>query len=325
VPTAGSREFVPSEAGLTLNFVVLTVASCTIATLGLIENSVAVVIGAMIVAPLISPIQAFAYAALGGDVPIVRRALVTAAVGVVVAIAVSTALGLAIGLPPTGSEILARTRPNLLDLGIALAAGGVAGFAQVRPAIANTIAGTAIAVALMPPLCVVGIALAGRQWSWAEGAAVLFGTNFLGIAFACMIVYLVEGQMPRNNRFALITTAVVTAALLFPLGASFFEIVREARIESVIGHELTANTVTFRHVRLLAAHFDWYAKPVAVNLEVSSDQPVSPSQVSDLEAFVSRRTGQPVQLIVHVSRYETVTDKRASALTEPTQTPFLMQ
>ena len=300
-------DFVPSEAGLTLNFVVLTVASCAIATLGLIENSVAVVIGAMIVAPLISPIQAFAYAALGGELPIVRRSLTTAATGVAIAIAVSTALGLAIGLPPDGSEIQARTRPTLLDLGIALVAGGVAGFAQVRPAIANTIAGTAIAVALMPPLCVVGLALAGRQWSWAEGAAVLFGTNFLGIALACMIVYVAEGQMPKNNRFALVTTAIVTAALLFPLGASFFEIVREARIESVIRHELVTNTVTFRHVGLLATHFDWYVKPVQIRLDVSSDQPVSPSQVRDLEAFVGRRTGRPVQLIFRVSRYETVT------------------
>ncbi len=301
-------KLVAGGATLTTNFVVLTVASCAIATLGLVENSVAVIIGAMIVAPLITPIQAFAYASLAGDAVLVRRSLLTAGVGVAIAIAVSAMLALIIRLPASGSEILARTRPTVLDLGIAVAAGGVAGFAQVRPSIGNTIAGTAIAVALMPPLCVVGLALAGGQWSWAQGASILFGTNFLGIALSCMIVYVVEGHIEKHNRFALITTGIVTAALLFPLGASFYEIVREARIESLIRRELLTNTVTFRHVRLLGAHFDWYIKPVPVRLDVSSEQPISSSQVADLQAFVARRTGQGVALTIRVSRYDTVTD-----------------
>lgn len=297
-----------ADARLTLNFIVLTVASCTIATLGLLENSVAVIIGAMIVAPLLTPIQAFSYAALGGALKLVRLSLGTVGIGVGVAITVSTALGALISLPINGSEIIARTRPTLLDLAIAIAAGGVAGFAQVRPAIGNIIAGTAIAVALMPPLCVVGLALSARAWSLAEGAAMLFGTNFLGIALACMIVYILDGRFQKHNRFALITTALVTAALLFPLGASFAEILRESRIEGAVRHELIANTVTFRQARMLAAHFNWYTKPVSVRLDVSSEQPLSAQQVGDLEGFVLHRTGQTVDITVRVSRYETVSD-----------------
>ncbi len=306
--SAGPRQSAVNDGALSLNFVVLIVASCAIATLGLIENSVAVIIGGMIVAPLISPIQAFAYGALGGEAALVRRSLTTAGVGVLIAIGISAALGAAISLPTTASEILSRTRPTLLDLVIAIAAGGVAGFAQVRPAIGNTIAGTAIAVALMPPLCVVGLSLSARQWSQAQGAGMLFGTNFLGIALACMVVYIVDGRLERHSRLTLTTTAIVTLALLFPLGASFFELVRESRIEAAVRHELVANTVTFRQVHLLAAAFDWYVKPVSVQLEVSSEKPISPSQVRDLEAFVSRRTGQAVHLLIRVSRYETVTD-----------------
>jgi uncharacterized hydrophobic protein (TIGR00271 family) len=143
-----------ADAALSQSYIVLTVASCAIATLGLIENSVAVIIGAMIVAPLITPIQAFALAALGGDAPVVRRALVTAGVGALVAVVVSSALAVVTAIPAYGSEIVARTRPTLLDLAIAVAAGAVTGFARLRPGIANTVAGTAIAVALMPPLCV---------------------------------------------------------------------------------------------------------------------------------------------------------------------------
>jgi uncharacterized membrane protein len=93
----------------------------------------------------------------------------------------------------------------------------------VRPSVGSTVAGTAIEVALMPALCVVGLALAAGQWSWVQGASMLFGTNFLGIALSCMIVYVADGQVAKHNQFALITTCVVTAALLIPLSASFYE------------------------------------------------------------------------------------------------------
>ena len=302
------RDDARDQATLSRNYVVLTIASCLIATLGLVENSVAVIIGAMIVAPLIGPIQAFAFAALDGDSLLVRRSLTTASAGALIAIATSAALGAVIAFPSYGSEVLGRTRPTLLDLAIAVAAGGIAGYAKIRPAIASTIAGTAIAVALMPPLCVVGLALAGAHWSWAEGAALLFGTNFLGIALACMAVYVLAGEVVGRNRIALVTTIVVTSALLVPLGASFFSIARETRIEAEIRYELVHNTVTFQHVTLLGARFDWYAAPVSAELEVRAAAAVSTSQVRDLEAFLARRTGQRIRLVLHVSQYDSVTD-----------------
>lgn len=312
---------IQEQAGLSENYIVLTLASCTIATLGLIENSVAVIIGAMIVAPLILPIQAFAFGALDGDPGLVRRALSTAAAGALVAVGTSAALALITGIATYGTEITARTRPSLLDLGIAVAAGAVTGFAQARPGIANTVAGTAIAVALMPPLCVVGIALARAQWSWAQGAALLFGTNFLGIAIACMVVYMVEGRVRRRSKTGLITTALCATALVVPLSASSIEIVRESKIEAAIRRDLVTNTVTFRRVRLVAAHFDWYVHPVGVRLDVTSDHPISPGQVTDLERFVQSRTGRAVSMTINVSRYEAVTDEAASQATPQPVTP----
>jgi uncharacterized hydrophobic protein (TIGR00271 family) len=302
------REDAREQAKLSRNYVVLTIASCVIATFGLIENSVAVIIGAMIVAPLMSPIQAFAFAVLDGDWRLVRRSLATACAGTLMAVATSAVIGAFVAFPSYGSEVLARTRPTLLDLAIAIAAGGVAGFAKVRPAIASTIAGTAIAVALMPPLCVVGLALSGAHWSWAEGAGLLFGTNFLGIALACMAVYVVAREVTAHNRIALVTTAVVTSLLIIPLGVSYFAIVRDGRIESEIRYELVHNTNTFRHINLLAATFDWYSRPVSAELEISASLPVSTSQVRDLESFVARRTGQPIRLVLNVSRYDVITD-----------------
>jgi uncharacterized membrane protein len=208
---------------------------------------------------------------------------------------------------------VARTRPNLFDLGIAVSAGAVAGIARVRPAISSTIAGTAIAVALMPPLCVVGLTLAHLAWSQAKGALLLFGTNFLGIAAACMVVYIIAKEFRSHNRTALVTTIVITGVLLFPLGASSFEIAREAAIEAEIRHELTTNTVTFQRARLIDASFDWYQKPLKLRLNVSASDPVTPSQIGDLERFVQRRTGQPVNIIMFVDTFTTVTDDKGSS------------
>ncbi len=307
------RRAARDESHLSRNYLLLTVASCIIATLGLLENSVAVIIGAMIIAPLMSPIQAFAFAALDGNVPMIRRSLLTALVGAVIAIGTSAALGVVAATPVYGSEVVARTRPNLLDLGIAVSAGAVAGIARVRPAISSTIAGTAIAVALMPPLCVVGLSSAHLAWSAAQGALLLFITNFLGIAAACMIVYIVAQEFRSHNRTALVTTFAITAMLLFPLGASSLEIVREARIEAEIRHELTTNTLTFQRVRLTDARFDWYQKPLDVHLTVSAEKPVTVSQIRDLERFVQRRTGQHVRITMLVDTVATVNDGRDSA------------
>jgi uncharacterized hydrophobic protein (TIGR00271 family) len=293
---------------LSQNYLLLIFASCIIATLGLLENSVAVIIGAMIIAPLMSPIQAFAFAALDGDPQMIRRSLLTAFVGALIAIGTSALLGVVAAASIYGSEVASRTRPNLFDLGIAVTAGAVAGIARVRPEISSTIAGTAIAVALMPPLCVVGLTLAHQAWSAAEGALLLFGTNFLGIATACMLVYVLAKEFRSHNRTALVTTTVITAVLLFPLGASSLEITREAKIEAEIRHELTTNTVTFQRVNLTDARFDWYQKPLNIRLSVSAENPVTESQIRDLEQFVQRRTGQHVKIVMLVNAFATVTD-----------------
>lgn len=302
------RQSARAESRLSQNYLLLTFASCIIATLGLLENSVAVIIGAMIIAPLMSPIQAFAFAALDGDPRMIRRSLLTAFVGVLIAIGTSALLGVVAAASTYGSEVASRTRPNLFDLGIAVTAGAVAGIARVRPKISSTIAGTAIAVALMPPLCVVGLTLAHRAWSQAEGALLLFGTNFLGIATACMVVYVLANEFRSHNRTALVTTTVITALLLFPLGASSLEIAREAKIEAEIRHELTTNTVTFQRVNLTDARFDWYQKPLNIRLSVSAENPVTESQIRDLERFVQGRIGQHVKIVMLVNQFATVTD-----------------
>lgn len=151
-------------------FLVLTVAASLIATLGLLANSAAVVIGAMLVAPWMLPLRAAAFAILQGRLRLVATALASLLLGVAVTVGLSLGLGLLVGLPLLGSEVMARTQPNLLDLGVALVAGATAAYASVRSRALSSLAGTAIAVALVPPVCVFGLLCAKAQWSPALGA-----------------------------------------------------------------------------------------------------------------------------------------------------------
>jgi uncharacterized hydrophobic protein (TIGR00271 family) len=293
---------------LTVDYLALTVASSAIATLGLLENSAAVIIGAMIIAPLMPVIQATAFGALTGSVRVFRRGALTLAVGTILSLVVSALLAYCLGLSHLGSEVASRTRPNLLDLGIALAAGGIGAFARRRPSIASSLAGTAIAVALMPPLCVVGIGLAAHAGDVSRGAALLFVTNLLGIALASMVMFLIGRDRRRQRSAAFFWALALTGALAVPLTASFTNLVREANLEAVLRRALTEHTATFRHATLVTAQFDWLTNPPSVTLLVRSAAVLTPHQVSLLEQFAQRATGQRFRLVIDVSQVLRVTD-----------------
>ncbi|MEN9217136.1 MAG: TIGR00341 family protein [Gloeomargarita sp. HHBFW_bins_162] len=290
------------ESQLDTPYLVLVVGSCVIATLGLLSNSAAVIIGAMIVAPLMMPIRGLAFAALIGDVSLFRRALLSVVVGTVVAIILSCLLGIIAGLSVFGSEILARSTPNLLDLGIAVAAGGVCGYALVEPKVSSTLAGTAIAVALMPPVCVVGLGLSQGNLTLSWGAFLLFLTNFLGIALACMVAFVLAGyaQWTKARRVLAVATAL-TSVLVIPLGISFVELTRQNRLEANLRQALLSGTITFQRVELIRARTHWYTNPPETRLTVRAQEPITPRQVKLLEQFLQRRMGQKFKLIFDVN------------------------
>ena len=152
------------------DFLLLVLLSCSIATFGLITNSVAVIIGAMLIAPLMSPILALSLSSVAGEPRIYRRALLALIEGALLAVALSAILTWITVILPFGfltelpSEVVSRTRPTIYDLGIALAGGAAAAYALAQPHLSAALPGVAISTALMPPLCTVGIGIAlGRS------------------------------------------------------------------------------------------------------------------------------------------------------------------
>ncbi|MEN8040615.1 MAG: DUF389 domain-containing protein [Actinomycetota bacterium] len=182
-------------------FASLMMLSTAIAVFGILGDSTAVVIGAMLVAPLMFPVLGGAAAiVMGWPRRILSRSLLVAG-GSVLAVLLAAVISLIIPGRTTHlpAELMARTSPNLLDFGIALAAGSAGAYGQVRRHAAEALTGVAVAVALVPPLAVVGITIQLMEWQLAFGAALLFFANVVGIVIAASATFLAAGFVPGRN------------------------------------------------------------------------------------------------------------------------------
>ena len=303
VPILKLRASLLEDSQLTLNFLVLLIGSCLIATLGLIINSTAVIIGAMIIAPLMMPLRGFAFAAIEGDRELLGISITSIAMGTLVGVGMSWLAGTLMGIPEFGSEVLARTQPTLIDLVIALVAGAISSYAKIRPEIGDALPGTAIAVALMPPLCVVGLTLSQGQWGYSGGAFLLYLTNLLGISLACTIVYVIAGYTRDDNQFSRTLSWGVSAALMLllfvPLGLSSVDLVRKSRLNYSMRTLLTNSTLLARRdVELLETRILWNVSEI--ELVVQATEPITSEEVSIIEQAVASELGQPFRIFFNV-------------------------
>jgi uncharacterized hydrophobic protein (TIGR00271 family) len=233
-----------------VRFGVLLVLSVIIATGGVITDSTATVIGAMIVAPLMTPIMATSLAVVTGDGRRIWRSLLIVAVGVGVAIGLSWLLGVLSTTVVTtaNSQVSGRIAPRSTDLIVALASGAVGGFVLGRSNVSDALPGVAIAISLVPPLCVVGVTLANGDPSAAAGAMLLFATNFLAILIAGGGVLTLMGygraalgdRHPAARRRAVVVIAIATAAILIPLVGTAVRVGRDSALEASVDEDVTA-------------------------------------------------------------------------------------
>ena len=305
------------EAELDVDYVVLTVGACVIATLGLLSNSAAVIIGAMLVAPLMLPIRSVAFGILEGDLEIVETGARALAIGTGLSIFLSMLIGLGSGFLDYGSEVASRSSPTLLDLGIAITAGGISGYAKVQPRLSSTLAGTAIAVALMPPLCVVGLGIAQVNPSLSLGAGLLYLTNLLGITLSCMLAFFIAGYSPfRRARRPLSAVIFLTSLLIIPLGFGLLELVRQNQLEANLRFYLE-KTETFKRVSVVRSDTDWQMTPPEVRMVVNSNGPITAKQVRLLEEHIAERMDRPFRFVFQVSEVKEVTKEGIQPSSEP--------
>jgi uncharacterized hydrophobic protein (TIGR00341 family) len=178
------------------SFVLLVALSTVVAAIGLAEDNVAVIIGAMVIAPLLGPNIAFAFGTSLGDRALTLRALATNVVGLSLALALSLAIGLIWPVEFSTPEVLTRTDVNLAGVALALASGAAA-VLSLTSGLSSVLVGVMVAVALLPPTAVLGMMLGDARFELAGGAALLLAVNLVCVQVAAKVVFLARGVKPR--------------------------------------------------------------------------------------------------------------------------------
>jgi uncharacterized hydrophobic protein (TIGR00341 family) len=178
-------------------FVLLIVLSTLVAGIGLVEDNVAVVIGAMVIAPLLGPSLAFAFGVALGDHVLMARALRANAIGLSLAVSVSALAGLALPIDLNSHELLARTAVAYDSVAIALASGAAA-VLSLSSGLSSVLVGVMVAVALLPPAAALGLMLGAGEFGHALGAAVLLAVNLVCVNLAAQVVLVSRGVRPRS-------------------------------------------------------------------------------------------------------------------------------
>lgn len=188
---------VAKGARLDSNFVALVVLSTIVAVLGLLEDNVAVVIGAMVIAPLLGPNLALALGTALGDIALMKQSLLTNFAGMAIALVMSMGIGIVMPVDLNSAELLARTDVGMDSVALALASGAAATL-SLTTGLSSVLVGVMVAVALLPPTATLGLMLASGHNDLAVGAALLLAVNVVSVNLAAKLVFLVRGVQPRT-------------------------------------------------------------------------------------------------------------------------------
>ncbi|MDH3951377.1 MAG: DUF389 domain-containing protein [Deltaproteobacteria bacterium] len=297
-----------------IDFMMMMCLSTAIASLGLIQNSTAVVIGAMVVAPLMTPLIGAGLALVQGNTMFFRDSIKAMGFGIGAALLISLFLGFVVPMEQLTPELLARGAPTIIDLGVAFLSGAAAAYAVARPSLLGALAGVAIAAALVPPLATVGISLAEGVWKISEGAAILFATNLVAIILGAAFIYRrlgIQGSrlgrgLPLWGRRTVLFLCLLAVILTAPLGYRLAHQLRQGQtrpytlpvsqsVRKAIKERVHQEYgVTFISASRFGAESD---RDVAILL--SAAKPVSINLISDLKKLVNEKIEKNVTVEVY--------------------------
>ncbi len=288
-----------------MTYYLLLSISVLIAGFGLVTNSPAVVIGAMLVSPLMTPIFGISLGLVQGNFKLLRRAAVAEFGGVAIAIAVAVLLGLLPFAQEVTPEMLARTRPTLLDLMVATLAGIAGCLAMIDERISPVLPGIAMATALTPPLAVSGLCIAFGAFDGAWGAFLLFFANFLAILAVSAALFIFAGFVSREEmgsgravfkRFAgpVIGLIFVTVLLTHALIGITSERRTTQAIRDVLTHELATERGTFINKII----YKRKGGQIHVLASVSTPQVIPPKRIKQMQDKLDKSLDTETNLIM---------------------------
>lgn len=302
------------------DFYTMTVLSASIASMGLILDSAAVIIGAMLVAPLMSAIIGMGMATIHGDLRFLLTTSRAALIGAASAILTGFVFGLINFHGETTNQILQRTNPSILDLAVAIISGVAAAYALCRNNVSNSLPGVAIAVALVPPLATVGVCLSIGYWGLAWGALKLYLSNMVGIVFASAMVFNLFGFRPNVDaldperrimvfRRSITASGVLVLVILCLLVTQTAKELQKERFDDDVHNEL----VTLFEEHDIEAELEYWSIITTkdgvfrINAHVKSPEPISGKKIALLEEELGRSLHKDVELELEIVEADALT------------------
>jgi uncharacterized hydrophobic protein (TIGR00271 family) len=286
-------------------FYAMVAASTLIACLGLVANSAAVIIGAMLVAPLMTPLFGIAMALVRGEPRLLGRALRAEIVGVLLGVGLATLFGtlpLALEVTP---EMLSRTQPNLLDLLVAVLAGFAGAFAMIDERLSPTLPGVAIATAIVPPIANTGLCLAVGAFQGAYGSFLLFLANSLSIIIVSCATFIAGGLARKIpwaekwglfKRFGVPTLGFLLVVIL--LTSALIKIVQERTLTTSINNVISSELTQFPTTAMLRQNHQVRQGKLFVLATVRTPKVISPDRVKHIQKALSQKIGVDTELIM---------------------------
>jgi uncharacterized hydrophobic protein (TIGR00271 family) len=243
------------ESKVNQNFMVLLILATMIATFGLFINSSSIIIGAMLLAPLMQPIVSLSMGVLRQDEALQIHGAKTIAIGVFAVLATAALIALFTPIERLTSEMAGRLSPTILDLFVAIVSGAAAAYAKSNEKILGSLAGVAIAVALVPPIAVAGIGIGWTDWHMFSTAFLLFITNLVGIVLAAAFTFAMLGFSPLHlARKGIAIWLIIVAVVAIPLYSSFSKMQEDIRIQKILSNlsfTLGEHEVKLTHIELV--------------------------------------------------------------------------
>jgi len=243
------------ESRLSSTFMVLLILATMIATFGLFINSSSVIIGAMLLAPLMQPIVSLSMGVLRQDSMLELASSKTIFIGVFSVLMTAAVIAWFIPIEKMTSEMSGRLFPTTLDLFVAIASGIAAAYAKSNEKILGSLAGVAIAVALVPPIAVAGIGLGWAEWHMFSSAFLLFLTNLVGIVLAAALTFVILGYSPiRVAKKGIATWFFIVVLVTIPLYNSFEKMKENIAIQERLANihfTLQKQEVVLTHIQLI--------------------------------------------------------------------------
>jgi uncharacterized hydrophobic protein (TIGR00271 family) len=285
-----------SSAKFSYIFATLMILSVLLATTGLFANSTPVIIGAMVLAPLMAPIISLSMGVIRSDKQLLAESLKTLGLGIAMALFFSAAFTFLIPLEQITPEMRGRLNPNVLDLMVAIFSGVAGAYAYAKEEVAKSLAGVAIAVALVPPLSVSGVGIGLGDFDVIYGSFLLFSTNLVGIALSAALTFIVLGFAPvKRAKKGIIYASIMMAIIAVPLVVAFKHIIEANDFYNKL-KTITTMEINHKNIELKILNIQTKNDLVSIDIEAISTNAIVEEDLKAIKTNIEKKIQKRVAL-----------------------------